>query len=450
LTLVLYWASRSLVARQVVLAVASAIFYLSWIPVYFLLLVFALLVNWFLAARSRDGSRVALAAAVVFDIGVLALFKYSDFMLENLGLLFRGTPWGPLQLLLPLGISFYTFQAMAYVIDVYRRDIEHERKPLLFLLFILYFPQLIAGPICRAVELLPKLKQVQTFKLNQFAHGFFQFAGGLFLKIALADNLSPFVTRVFGDPSAADGTHAWLALLSFGVVIFCDFCGYSVMAVGASQMFGIEIPINFNLPYHACSLQDFWRRWHITLSTWIRDYMYIPMGGSRYGRFATCRNLLIVMALAGLWHGAAWTFVIWGVLHGGGVALERVWREKSARFRPESGVSHRLYLFVGWMMTMMIVFTAWTFFRAETVGQAWMILSRLTGPFNLELTSEVWFTLVFLGLFVLMNAPLHHFLMGQGRYRLRSTGYLISGFWLMIAGLTLGAGGTSEFIYFQF
>lgn len=285
----LYWLTRSLRFRQIVLLIGSAIFYATWMPPFLLLLLLVMAVNFFGALQVRTSKRW-LIGAIIFDLTVLGIFKYTNFAIgsgaELLRLLGLDVSAPHFNIVLPLGISFYIFQAIAYVVDVRTKRIEAERDPLVFLLFKLFFPQLIAGPITRGHELLPQLKTIHTFSISTFAAGILLLSCGLLLKSGLADNISPYVNAVFSDPEKATGASAALGAVGFGAVILGDFWGYSTMALGSALLFGVVLPPNFNLPYIAASLQSFWRRWHMTLSTWLRDYLYIPLGGSRGGGIA--------------------------------------------------------------------------------------------------------------------------------------------------------------------
>ncbi|MGB3298454.1 MAG: MBOAT family O-acyltransferase, partial [Phormidesmis sp.] len=308
IALLLYWQSASLVWRQNCLLAASLIFYAYWFSPYLLLFLALSAAAYVGGLQIAAGRRQALTFTVILLLAILGVFKYTQFSLN----LFNGltdslaisTVLPTINIRVPLGISFICFQLVGYLVDVARRQVPAEKSFRLFTLFIGFFPQLIAGPICRAEQLMPQLKTKQTFDSRRFASGVLLVAIGLVLKVAFADGLAPFVERVFSAESYAE-VPTVLAAVSFGVQIFCDFWGYSTMAVGAAQMFGIEVPINFYLPYFSTSLREFWRRWHITLSDWFRDYLYIPLGGSRWGELMTARNLLITMTLCGLWHGAS-------------------------------------------------------------------------------------------------------------------------------------------------
>src|SRR5579884_2968076 len=310
---------------------ASFVFYGWWDWRFVFLLAASIVVNQVLAVAIHRAEPVPvrkalLALAVAFDLGILAYFKYANFFLSSVDNVL-GTSWLT-NVTLPVGVSFYTFMAISYVVDTYRRELV-PAPPMRFAVFQAFFPHLVAGPIVRASELLPQLESPRDPRRVDTSRAFFLIVSGLFLKVVIANHLA---THVVDDVFAAPNRHSSLEVLvgvyGYAVQIFADFCGYTNIAIGVALLLGFEFPQNFASPYTAVSLQDFWRRWHMTLSRWLRDYLYIPLGGNRKGRLLTYRNLLLTMLLGGLWHGAAWTFVVWGGIHGAGVALERAlgWR----------------------------------------------------------------------------------------------------------------------------
>lgn len=319
--------------RNLLILGMSYLFYSMWDYRFLSLLVISTLVDYFAAltmerTKSSLRRRLALLSSIIVNIGFLATFKYFSFFAENLqALLTRtGVPCSlpVLNLILPAGISFYTFQTLCYTIDVYLGKFRAEKSFIDFAAYVAFFPQLVAGPIERANRLLPQIKRDKRITIEGILTGLRLFIWGLFKKLYIADNLSSIVDYAFGDPSHHGPITLLIAAYAFGVQIYCDFSGYTDMARGLGKMVGVELAINFNLPYFATSLRDFWRRWHITLSNWFRDYVYIPLGGSRRGTVLTCRNLLITFAISGVWHGAGWNFILWGVIHGAWVALENV------------------------------------------------------------------------------------------------------------------------------
>jgi alginate O-acetyltransferase complex protein AlgI len=371
-----YWLAPAR-ARIVVVLVASYVFYLSWHPVYGALLAASTVVNWVLARRMpfARSPRAVLVTGVAFNLVVLGFFKYAGLFSRSgadlaswLGLAHKGSYDG-LRVLLPLAISFFTFEMISVQVDVYRGDVRVGRF-LPFAAYKAYFPKLISGPITRYRELAPQLLSPAPLTLGRFQSGVALFTLGLFKKLALANNLALLANPVFDHPKGANAGTALLGILAFGFQIYFDFSAYTDMARGASRLFGLELPHNFRFPYAASSPSDFWRRWHISLSRWLRDYLYIPLGGNRHGTAATYRNLLLTMALGGLWHGAAWHFAVWGAIHGAMLAVSHALRGKVRR------PSWILQL-GGWLATMVGVFGAWVFFRAPNLSSAFDVFAAL-------------------------------------------------------------------------
>jgi alginate O-acetyltransferase complex protein AlgI len=356
---------------------ASYVFYGWWDPRYVLLLGGSTLVNQVLAhaihrAPTRRGRRALLVLGVAVNVGVLAYFKYWDFfassaqhVLSTLGI--AGNP--PLiSTLIPVGVSFYTFVAISYLVDVYRGDFEPVSLGR-FAAYLSFFPHLVAGPIVRPAELIPQMERPKDPRKVDSARAFGLIVAGLFLKVVIATECATLADAVFGSPSAHSSLETLFGIYAYAVQIFADFCGYTTIAIGVALLLGFELPQNFDNPYRAVSLQDFWRRWHMTLSRWLRDYVYIPLGGNRHGEAATYRNLVLTMLIGGLWHGAGWTFVFWGGLHGAGLAWER-WRSAAPARTPAQRALRRLAVFH-------FVCLAWVFFRAESFGRAWDVLAQL-------------------------------------------------------------------------
>ncbi len=375
-------------AYDAVLLGASLLFYGWHVPGYLFLLVGTALLDFLVArAMGRTGMaqagrrRALLVLSLTANLGVLALFKYGNFAAqaaEDLGALLGGSWRLPaLNLVLPMGISFYTFQTMSYTIDVYRGSLAPVASFWRLLLFISFFPQLVAGPIVRASEFLPQMSRPRRLRLRVFYEGVWLIIGGLFLKMVCADNLAAYVDEYWAR-GAAPGTSAtfslWLGLM-FSGQIFADFCGYSTIARGLGYLLGYRFPINFNAPYIAATFKDFWERWHITLSRWLRDYLYVPLGGNRGPRWRTYANLLVVMLLGGLWHGAAYTYIVWGAIHGLCLALERALglHRRDAGRRPA-------WLRAGWaLFVQAAVLVAWIYFRSDSVGGATTFVANILG-----------------------------------------------------------------------
>jgi D-alanyl-lipoteichoic acid acyltransferase DltB (MBOAT superfamily) len=435
---------------QLVLIIASVVFYAHWSVPYLALFALAILIGYGIAraietrrSAGAGGASALVLLAGVSLLGLLAYFKYADFLLETLAVL-GARPHAPLDILLPLAISFYTFQILGYVIDVYR-GAPAERSVTRFALFVAFFPQLIAGPICRAHELLPQLAARPAFQASRLLWGLQLLAYGVVKKTVVADNLAVFVDRVYGAPTAAGGLDVLVATLAFGGQIYCDFSGYTDIARGSARLFNIELPVNFRSPYVAVSLTDFWRRWHITLSSWLRDYLYIPLGGNRACRRRTYANILVTMALGGLWHGASATFVLWGVFHGVFLVLER-----GLGLAGHTGSVPRRIARTA--LTFVLVQIGWAIFRAEDYATLSVLVARVvTDPLG---TSPVLGTGQFVPL-VVAAYVLHGI---SALVRSRATLWPTLGHPALaapsLAAATLLAvvfGGSSDaFIYFQF
>ncbi len=362
--LIAAWACRGRDQRNVLLLIASYYFYAHWDIRFCGLLMFSTLVDYLAGRRidrSDDGATRErwLILSVSTNLGVLGFFKYCNFFIESISSAIDplGINVATLPILLPVGISFFTFQTMSYTIDIYRRKISSIDRPLDFALYVAFFPQLVAGPIVRARELLPQLAEVPKWSGRKFYGGFQQLLRGSVKKVLIADRLGEMADIVFAGPELYSGATLWIAAIAYAGQIYYDFSGYSDMAIGAAKMLGYRFPANFRHPYLATSMNDFWHRWHITLSRWLRDYLYIPLGGSHAGKSSTYRNLMITMTLGGLWHGAAWTFVLWGIWHGMALCAQRF-----------VGISLRRPL--GWVITISVVLIGWILFRSPDMPSA--------------------------------------------------------------------------------
>lgn len=382
--------------RYIWLLIASYYFYMSWNVKYVVLMIASTGITWLgalLVERQKRAGvrRVLLAGTLLGNLSILFLFKYFAFFWTNLakvlGLFHIQLAESPFSFLLPVGISFYTFQTLGYVIDVYRGKTTTEKNIFRYALFVSFFPQLVAGPIERSGRLLGQIRELHHIALwnyDRVVSGLIQMLWGLFMKMVIADRLSIFVDTVFADAAMLGTVETVLAAAGFSIQIYCDFAGYSCIAVGAARVMGVELMENFNTPYFACSIADFWRRWHISLSAWLKDYLYIPMGGSRCSRIRKYRNLLITFLISGLWHGASWTYVIWGGLHGlyqvaGDLTRPlRQWITEKCQIKTRV-VSYRLG-------QTLIVFGltsfAWIFFRAESMRQAGQYLRQMFTRWN--------------------------------------------------------------------
>jgi alginate O-acetyltransferase complex protein AlgI len=367
--------SRRLFVGARAILIAASLFYYAWwrldyLPIILLTLLFNFVIGTIL---SSDSARTAgmrlhvLATGIVLNLLLLGYYKYSDFIIENINQL-SGAHFDLLGLTLPLAISFFTFQQIAYLVDSYRGQTK-EYDFLNYALFVTFFPQLIAGPIVHHKEMMPQFESKWNLvrRYRNISAGLFIFSMGLFKKVIIADKFSEWANLGFDRADYLNMIEAWATSLSYTFQLYFDFSGYTDMAIGVALLFNIKLPINFNSPYKALTIRDFWRRWHITLSRFLRDYVYIPLGGNRLGEFRTCNNLMITFIIGGLWHGAGWTFLLWGMLHGSALVIHRLWQR--------SGIV--LHRFLAWFITFNFVNIAWVFFRAESWSDAVKVLKGM-------------------------------------------------------------------------
>ncbi len=377
-------------ARVWLLMFASFYFYASWNKWLALIICISTALDYLLAQgmerfRALWLRRVLLTVSIVANLGLLCYFKYANFFLHSvqqaLNAIGDHTSMPVLSVILPVGISFYTFEAINYTVDVYRGKVRAERNLGHFMLFITFFPHLVAGPIVRARDFLPQIHRRKHWDWARMQLGAQYFLMGLFKKLAIADRMALFADPVFKDPSQYNTGAVWLAVLAYAMQIYCDFSGYTDMALGVAHMLGYKLALNFNMPYIARNVSEFWHRWHMSLSTWLRDYLFIPLGGSRGTKWQTNRNLLITMTLGGLWHGASWTFVVWGVLHGVLLIGHRMFRDL---VKPRPRLDRALQSWPGTVLCVLTTFLAvcvgWVFFRAQTFGIAAEMLHRMVIP----------------------------------------------------------------------
>lgn len=365
---------RNFNVQKLFLLAMSYYFYGYW-DYRFLILIFACtVVNYsaaeFIYASGNQGIRkCVLIFALTFSLGLLGFFKYCNFFIDTFNVLIEplGLHTKSLRVILPVGISFFTFQTLSYTIDVYNKKIKVCEHFFDFALFVAFFPQLVAGPIVRASEFLPQLYVPRQLSWNRAYCGFEQFVFGFFKKVFIADRIASFVDFSFENHSLFSGGTLWLAVIAYSIQIYCDFSGYSDMAIGIAKAMGYDFNRNFDLPYIAKTVEEFWRRWHISLSTWLRDYLYIPLGGNRKGVRRTYINLFITMLLGGLWHGASWTFVLWGAWHGTALFVHKA-------FKNRFGDRFVIPAFVSWGITILVVMVGWVFFRSKSFAQALDIL----------------------------------------------------------------------------
>ena len=360
--------ARHFTAAKVFLIFSSLFFYAWWNPVYLPIMLSSILVNYVLSLGiQKYKSKYLLLLALMFDVGLLIYYKYADFLIGTTNALLD-TQFNFLHLLLPLAISFYTFQAIAYQVDCYK-GIAQNKNFIDFALFISFFPQLIAGPIVHHKELMPQFADPELKKINpqNVARGLALFTIGLAKKVLIADSFAPIVAQGYKNTAILSGGEAWLVAFGFAMQLYYDFSGYSDMAIGAARIFNIELPINFNSPYRATNLQDFWRRWHMTLSRFLRDYIYIPLGGNRKGFIRQLSNVFWVFFIGGLWHGAGWLFAIWGAMHGIGMAIRALWKKCGFSMHP----------LLGWFLTLTFWTVSMVFFRAPTLQDALAVIHKM-------------------------------------------------------------------------
>jgi D-alanyl-lipoteichoic acid acyltransferase DltB (MBOAT superfamily) len=469
LAFALYWMRASRLWQNSVVLAASYVFYAWWDWRFCFLMLASSLVDFVAGiAIHRSGAearrKLYLATALSVNVGVLGFFKYFGFFVDSLVIALSTigleVPTVSFAIILPIGISFYTFQTMSYTIDIYRGHYEPQRSVVDYLSFVSFFPQLVAGPIERATHLLPQFRVAREFSFEQAQNGVRLMLWGFLKKMVVADNLAPFVESIYGSVETASGASLVTATIFFSIQIYADFSAYSDIAAGTAALFGIRLMRNFALPYFSESITEFWRRWHISLSTWFRDYVYFPLGGNRVSTVQCCRNLMIICLLSGLWHGAAWTFVVWGFLHGSYLVIERL----AGRNRLATGPNEvpggdkaiptlRRLLRIG--STYILVCLAWVFFRSESIDDAILIFERMFLRFGTLrefaelLAAERWRWGVIAGLLGIEWLGRRHWNPLRFEYLplpVRWAGYTAA-VWLM---LLFGTHGSTEFIYFQF
>jgi D-alanyl-lipoteichoic acid acyltransferase DltB (MBOAT superfamily) len=456
----LYWgAPRGL--RNHVILVASYVFYGWWDWRFLALLAFSSAVDYGVGIgllRSTDSAarKRLLGLSIVVNLGLLSVFKYCDFFLENLSgaISFLGVQLGVsrLGLVLPVGISFYTFQKLSYTIDVYRGRVEPCRDPVRFFCYAGFFPTLLAGPIERPDNLLRQFSESKQFDYGQAVNGLRQILWGLFKKVVVADGCAELVNPCFANPGAHSSSTLALAAVLYSVQIYGDFSGYSDMAIGTARLFGFELKQNFAYPYFARDIAEFWRRWHISLTSWFRDYLYIPLGGNRGSKLATVRNTFIVFLVSGLWHGANWTFILWGFLHAL-FFLPLLLAGKTRQNRDDvPGLLPRPVDAVRMLGTFLLVTIAWIFFRADDVQTAWSYLGGMVGP---SLFSKPTISsnklLLFIALMLVVEwfnrRHSHGLVLDERRI---ATGYRWAGYFALVFMVIFFSGKSGAFIYFQF
>lgn len=451
--------------RKLFLLAASYLFYAAWNPPFVLLLLISTITDWFVAKQMHRASSARtrkwlLALSLVVNLGMLGYFKYGLFVLDNFVVLLNscGIHFAPLRpsIILPVGISFYTFQTLSYTFDVFRKTLAPWHSFLDYALYVTFFPQLVAGPIVRAHDFLPQCESPKIASARQLGWGTTLLTIGLFCKVVVADALmAPVVDTVFDAADVPSALQAWVGAFAFSMQIFCDFAGYSSCAIGVAMCLGFALPDNFRCPYASVGFSDFWRRWHITLSSWLRDYLYIPLGGNRRGKLRTLVNLMATMLLGGLWHGASWSFVIWGGLHAVFLAADRLVRK--LRFAQLAIWTTRGGQVALSLLTFALVSFAWVFFRATTLDRACVIGKAMVSGLPAHLTSGIVLgktNVVLVAAFTVATLWLHWLMRGRSLEAAASClpwwvrSVLLAAMLYAIA--TSISGHDRAFIYFQF
>ncbi|MEN8122742.1 MAG: MBOAT family O-acyltransferase [Bacteroidota bacterium] len=469
---IVYWiVAKHLTLRNAFILFASYLFYGWWDWRFLSLIIISSLVDFIVGKQlykteNLSKRRLLLIVSLLVNLGFLAYFKYTNFFIDsfiNSFRLFGGSMESfSLKIILPVGISFYTFQTLSYTIDIYRGRLKPTNNWLAFFSFVAFFPQLVAGPIERASHLLPQFFKTYKFNYQAMRSGLLLMGYGLFKKMVIADRLAIVVNEVYNNPEAYTGANLIVATVFFAFQIYCDFSGYSDIAIGLSRTIGFDIMKNFDSPYFSKSITEFWHRWHISLSTWFRDYVYIPLGGSRKGKYRTYLNLFLVFIISGLWHGAAITFVIWGFIHGVIIVFEKATiktKDKAfqwIRIDKNNTLERLLFMFI----TFSIVTFAWIFFRANSFSDSVYIVQHLfdfsgqKSIFELGLAQHEFKFAIISILFLLLFDTIHrnfnaHRLLNKIHFSLRSVVYVSIAFVIIIFGI-YGDDNVSEFIYFQF
>jgi len=437
---------RLTTASKGFLVFSSLFFYSWWNPVYLPIIFVSMIFNYGIGevfakdSFKRVSKKSVLWFAILSNISLLGYFKYMDFFISNINFI-TGENIGLYHLALPLGISFFTFQQISYLVDSYRNETK-EYDFLNYALFVTFFPQLIAGPIVHHKEMMPqfasKWNLVKNYK--NIALGLFIFSIGLFKKVVIADTFAVWATAGFDTAATLNLFEAWATSLSYTFQLYFDFSGYTDMAIGAALLFNIKLPINFNSPYKATSIQDFWRRWHITLSRFLKDYIYIPLGGNRKGEFRTYTNLMATFIIGGLWHGAGWTFIFWGFLHGLALVIHRAW----------SKLGFKLNSILAWFITFNFINISWVFFRAKEWEDAVKVLSSMFSLdnmiFNLNYLEVVIIFITFMIILFFKNSVSYY----KGRFQFSLIEIFIFVIFMIISILEIRLGKASEFLYFNF
>ena len=447
--------------RWLLLLLASCFFYMFFKPEYILILAFTIVIDYYAGILlenepDKKKRKKFLVLSLIANIGVLAVFKYYNFINGNITGL--ATLMGMknhipcLNMLLPIGLSFHTFQAMSYTIEVYRGNQKAERHFGIYSLYVMFYPQLVAGPIERPQNVIHQFYVKQKFDYNNAVHGLNLIAYGLFKKVVVADRLSEYVNGVYSNVAGANTVSTLLAVCFFSIQIYCDFSGYSDIARGTARFMGFDLMINFNRPYLATNISEFWSRWHISLSSWFRDYLYIPLGGNRSGKWQWYRNLFVVFLVSGLWHGANWTFIVWGALHGFYTLFGLLTKDTRMAMARRTGITRipALYTFINRTVVFIIVTFAWIFFRAENFHKARAVIAKLfegSFAFNLKQLSAGRGPLNLLMIFMVIGLLALSYRLPVNLKLKHNLLFLVICTFIIII---LGNNAAAEFIYFQF
>ncbi len=439
---------RFIIGAKGFLVFASLFFYSWWNIAYLPLILSSMLFNYLLGSALNTPNRLSkkrvLSLGIFTNLALLGYFKYADFFIENFNHL-TGKELPLLHLALPLAISFFTFQQIAYLVDSYRGETK-EYDFLNYALFVTFFPQLIAGPIVHHAEMMPQFASKWNLakKYKNIALGIFIFSIGLFKKVVIADTFSIWATNGFDKAETLNLIEGWATSLSYTFQLYFDFSGYTDMAIGIALLFNIKLPINFNSPYKSISIQDFWRRWHITLSNFLRDYIYIPLGGNRKGEFRTYTNLIITFLLGGLWHGAGWTFVFWGFLHGVALVVHRLWKK----------LNIKVNTLLAWFITFNFINITWVFFRAKEWNDAIKVLKAMF--FGELVTNDIWLSNIYADKYLMLQLALAGGLvfLAKNSMELQKkfaiNNYTLTFIVLLLVSSFLNLSGVHEFLYFNF
>ncbi len=441
----------------------SYIFYGWWDWRFLSLILFSTVVDYIIGKKifsetSKKKRKTLLIISLVNNLGLLFFFKYFNFFIDSFIDIASVMGLSPsvhtLQIILPVGISFYTFQTLSYTIDIYKKKLNPESNLFVFASYVAFFPQLVAGPIVRAIDLLPQFKLNHKITSEQIRNGIFLIVLGYFKKIVIADSLAPLIDDAFANPLNYTSLNMIIVVLFYSFQIYCDFSGYSDIAIGLGKLLGFNFPKNFNLPYLSKNFSDFWKRWHISLSSWLRDYLYIPLGGNRKGSIITKRNLMLTMLLGGLWHGANWTFVVWGFLHGTFLIIQGMFKPI---FNFLDKILHKYLInILGIIVTFLLVNIAWIFFRSQTITEAFEIINKISSFDNMSFSAlkpKFQIFKAFLIIFILFFGEISYFLFNKKIDSILNNKRFLLLFinaFLIWMILLFGTFSNNNFIYFQF